>query len=542
MTMLRVTVGNKLRAGLGHAAIAGAALGVLLSVAVLARQDGPAAAEVAPAGACGTSCHVLPPPDVLPRRAWRDSVERMQRILEDSEGVGPAAPLTLTPDFRAALDWYERRAPRSLEPPADWPAPLSRPRFEKRWLSPPEAPPTPVISNVQLLDVEGDEAPELIGCDMRHGMVFIGRGGRKAVELTPVAQLASPSHVTVVDLDGDGIRDLVVADLGEFLPRDHDKGAVVWLRGRGDGRYAPFAIGGLPRVADVRVEDFDADGDRDFLVAAFGYRKTGQVVLLENRTTDWATPAFAPHVLDPRPGAVGVEPIDLNGDGRLDFVTVISQQFEEVIAVINTGGLSFEPHLLYKAPHPNWGSSGLSLADLDDDGDVDVLLTNGDTFDDSLLKPYHGIAWLENTGDARPQSAARRAGDNAPPVAETAVPSFDYHRLASLPGPHGIRALDLDADDDLDIVVSALVAGGGGPLDARLPAVVWLEQVARRRFERRTLAVGSPRHASVAAGDADGDGRPDLVIGEMATTGPAEGWVQMWWNRGNRDSGEGNDE
>ena len=123
-----------------------------------------------------------------------------------------------------------------------------------------------------------------------------------------------------------------------------------------------------------------------------------------------------------------------------------------MVAYVRGDGLSFTPTVIWKAPHANWGSSGLSLADLDADGDLDLLLANGDTFDDSLLKPYHGLAWLERT-DAR----------------ALAPDAFVLHRLADLPGPHGVVASDLDGDGDLDVVASALIAGGGRP-GRRAPA------------------------------------------------------------------------
>ena len=80
-----------------------------------------------------------------------------------------------------------------------------------------------------------------------------------------------------------------------------------------------------------------------------------------------------------------------------------------MLAYINEGaGLAFEQKVVYAAPHPNWGSSGFELVDLDKDGDVDVLLTHGDTFDDGMVKPYHGIRGWRTQAAFRSSSARWR--------------------------------------------------------------------------------------------------------------------------------------
>jgi hypothetical protein len=42
----------------------------------------------------------------------------------------------------------------------------------------------------------------------------------------------------------------------------------------------------------------------DLVVAVFGGRTTGEVLLLENETTDWSQPRFTPRVLDERHGSI----------------------------------------------------------------------------------------------------------------------------------------------------------------------------------------------------------------------------------------------
>jgi FG-GAP-like repeat len=199
----------------------------------------------------------------------------------------------------------------------------------------------------------------------------------------------------------------------------------------------------------------------------------------------------------------------------MDFVALLAQEHETVLAYINTGGFSFERRVIYAAPHPNWGSSGIQLADLDGDGDRDVLLAHGDTFDDFIVKPYHGIQWLENRGDY--------------PYVE--------HTLAAMPGVHGMRAADLDKDGDLDIVAGALLAGGSDLDEVRLPALVWLEQVRPGVFARHTIGMGFPRHAALDVGDIDGDGDPDLAVGYFFTSAkPSDAWVDVWINQLERRS------
>lgn len=128
--------------------------------------------------------------------------------------------------------------------------------------------------------------------------------------------------------------------------------------------------------------------------------------------------------------------------------------------------------------------------------------------DDFLVKPYHGIRWLENRGGL----------------------AFQDHELANLPGVHRAIAVDLDGDGDLDVVATAFVPAPRSPEDRpRGPAasLVWLEQVSRGRFERRTLETGG-QHVTVDAADYDRDGDIDLVVGNFALE--TQAWVEVWEN------------
>jgi FG-GAP-like repeat len=475
----------------------------------------PASGEAAAKVLCVT-CHRLPPPNVLPKSVWRDEVARMYLIAqgqtEPPEWTTTAArAVTVPPDWQAVAEYYEAAAPERLAPPPAWPRPGGSLRFRRRSASPDEdTPPTPAVAHVRLLDYDGDARLEMVATDMRHGVVMVGRPYEAQPALRVIARVPNPAHLEPIDFDGDGIRDFLVGDLGRFLPADHKQGAVVWLRGRKDGTYAQMSLDGWPRVSDVQAADFDGDGRRDLAVAAFGWRRTGDFTILKNDTANYDQPSFIPFKVDQRTGSIHAIPVDLNRDGRMDVVTLFAQEHETVVAFLNRGGtMAFEPVTLYTAPHPNWGSSGIQVVDLDKDGDDDVLMTHGDSFDDQILKPYHGIQWLENRGTY----------------------PFTGHNLANMAGVHRAQAADMDGDGDLDVVACALVSSED-PSTEQLPALVWLEQVKPGIFERHTLEMGLPLHATLDVGDFDGDGDVDIVVGNFTFGPPLPAFVEIWENLG----------
>jgi hypothetical protein len=463
---------------------------------------------------CG-GCHAFPPPEILPREAWRSEFVRMMFIRENRlPPLRPSeTPAPLPADMEQALTYYIAGAPERLPAPDAWPDLAESPvRFARSRLTVADLNGTPAVSNVQLLDLDGDGALDLLGADMRHGVVFAGRASSDG-SLPVIASIPHPAHVTTADVDGDGAKDLLVGDLGEFFPADHVKGAVIWLRGLRNGKFGAFWLDGWPRVAGVNAADFNGDGKIDLAVAAFGWRKVGQVGILENRTSQGSQPAFTNHTIDPRPGSINAVPVDLDKDGRMDLVTLLAQEHETVLAYINkgTGDFSFEQKVIYAAPHPNWGASGIEVVDLDRDGDLDVLLTHGDTFDDGIVKPYHGIQWLENRG---------------------AYP-FVERTLARMPGVHRALAADMDGDGDLDIAACALLAAGSDVDERLLPALVWLEQTAPATFVRHTIALGPPRHATLAVGDIDADGDTDIVVGNFFIDKSVAPSIDVWRNQRN---------
>jgi hypothetical protein len=455
----------------------------------------------------------MPRPESFPKSAWKKEVQRGFDFYLESRRADLVMPVQ-----ERVVAYFKSRAPERLARPQ--PAAASRSSdslFREQDLKLERDEAAPAISHLHAIRLGNDKEPSLVYCDMETGEVAaVGFSGRQPVR-SVIARLSFPCHVEPCDLDNDGRMDLVVADLGSFEPADHNRGRVLWLQQR-EGTESTWdshvLCAGLGRVADVQPGDFDGDGKLDLAVAEFGYHSTGRVLLLLNRITSGSrSPEFDVEVIDERHGTIHVPVADLDGDGRLDFVALISQEHEVVEAFLNVGHGKFHRETIHEARDPAYGSTGIALVDLDADGDLDVLYTNGDTLDSYLVKPYHAVSWLENTGHY----------------------PFEHHVLTTMPGVMRALAVDLDRDGLLDVVASSFLTAevlANSPV-GEIDSLIWLRQGPGRRFSRYSIEVGNPRHMSLELFDADGDGFVDIFTGNFSSSpekkqaGPR---ITAWWN------------
>ena len=461
-----------------------------------------------------SDCHAIPRAESFPRDRWHREVTRGYAFYARS-GRNDLDP----PPMHETIAYFRSRAPERIVFPKPEEAETELHatfRVEKLAMDQ-SAGVVPEISHLRWAHLGPGDKHVLLLCDMRYGYVAAAdlRGRKPYPQI--LARLNNPVHVEPVDLDGDLAIDLVAADLGSARPNDHDQGRVVWLRGQpAAGSFEEVVLAsGLGRIADVRPADFDADGDLDLIVAEFGHYQTGKIFLLRNVAQRGQRPRFEPEVIDGRPGTIHVPVHDFNQDGRPDFVALVSQDWERVEAFINQGDGSFHLQTLWAGPDLTFGSSGIELVDLDQDGDMDVLYTNGDCWDNWYVNTSHGVQWLENLGDLE----------------------FAYHRLTDMPGVYRALAGDFDGDGDLDVVAVAWLPPPVMPstlLDAPLVSILCLEQTEPGTFVRHTLETGSPHYATVETADFDGDGDLDFAVGpgpHVANAREESHWLAVWWNQ-----------
>ncbi|MCA9121224.1 MAG: VCBS repeat-containing protein [Planctomycetaceae bacterium] len=452
----------------------------------------------------------MPDPTSFPRRAWYDEVQQGYSFYWDSGRKDLAAP-----PLGEVVSFFQSQAPEEI---ARRPTHQEHPTklFDMEY-SQAVFPPSlsfPGVSYIRWQPQSG-KAPTILFCDMAVGNLrrieFSQESPRHGLQTTLMSNIPHPAHVEPCDLDADGITDYLVAELGSFLPEDHERGKVLWLRTSSE--FATFETHvlaeGLGRVADARPADFDGDGDLDIVVGEFGWRKSGRVLMLDQVEVKNGIPKFDLRVLDPRHGAIHTEISDIDNDGWLDFVTLFGQEHESVVAFLNQGNGEFEIETIFAAQDPSFGSSGIQLVDWDGDGDQDVLHTNGDTLDSRHLKSSHAVRWLENQGTF----------------------PFTEHVLAYLPGAMRALATDMDRDGDLDVVATAFMPGIlQKQLEGQFDSLVWLEQTSEHNIVRHCIEHSLPGHMAMEVGDFDGDGNIDIITGSFDkgadSTTP---WFKIWW-------------
>jgi len=280
--------------------------------------------------------------------------------------------------------------------------------------------------------------------------------------------------LSIADMDGDGDADIVsAARLGSP--------ALAWHRNQdGLGTFEPFLpVAWLPypkKLTSVDTADLDGDGDQDVIWGDEGEGSLGWC-LNEDGLGSFAPPVVidstANHVLK-------VLAADFTGNGAPDiaigtsFVSRVSWHRNNLSG---QGTFSSERVISTLLDYP----IGLFAADLDADGDLDLLAASSDD---------HKVAWYPNDG--------------------VGLLKFGPQRLLSdtVPGARDVFAADVDEDGDLDV----LAAGED-------TNVLWsFENVdgAGEFGEQETASVVLNRAASVSAADVDGDGDLDLVAGSAA--------------------------
>jgi hypothetical protein len=294
----------------------------------------------------------------------------------------------------------------------------------------------------------------------------------------------------LADLDGDGDLDFVCG--GRVPPPER----LYWFEYRGPDDWARHEVGRDYRSdVGLAVLDVDRDGRPDLVCSGVWYRNPGNP-----RQERFERMVFAENA----GGAHDVLAADVDGDGRMDVVMMGDDR--KPLNALCWFKIPADPRKPWErhaiGPGVHGAITPAGAADIDGDGDLDV--TRADT-------------WFEN-----------RDGKGRTWVPHPNLPM-------GRKGPYGVCVrsafADLDGDGRAELVVA------DADITGSTVAVLWNQDGKgtdwRKQELPRSFAYGSLH--SLAVGDPNGDGRPDIVVNEQEELLPTgrddPRWV-VWENLG----------
>jgi hypothetical protein len=233
-------------------------------------------------------------------------------------------------------------------------------------------------------------------------IILLGNGNATFTMSSTIAVGDRPRGLSIADIDGDGDLDLAVAN------RDSASASVLTNNGSGSFTVQTVAVGGEARF--TALGDFDDDTDLDLAVTNSDNRS---VEIFENiaGTFSFSETLF----VNPATRPDGVVAADLDGDTKADDLAV-------GVAVFLSGPAGFSGPSAYDTGGTN--TSEVAAADLDCDGLTDLVTSNSDS---------NNLSLLTNTG----------AGVFGPATLEAAGTT-----------PGDLDTSDFDGDGDADIAVA----------------------------------------------------------------------------------------
>ncbi len=297
---------------------------------------------------------------------------------------------------------------------------------------------------IDAFDIDNDGDLDVIDCEAEgapgipNGRFFIALNNGDGTFQTPYAydQLpARPDSVTAGDFNHDGKLDLAFANTGAY---GFDDGMFV-VRGNGNGTFQPPLVYHAGRgPAYIVTADFNHDGHLDIATLNSGYNGEGDETLsiflgVGNGNFSQTDPQYAPYSPDLL-GASGLTVGDIDGDGDLDILT--TGVSNDVAMFLNNGAGAFTfPYRLGAIA----GAHAVIYRDFTGDGVADLALLTSPPpigFDG-------GVAVIRGSSPLAAQSAVSRKFHggipfdlNLPLTGGPAVeprrgsgPNFDMHQL-----------------------------------------------------------------------------------------------------------------
>lgn len=302
-----------------------------------------------------------------------------------------------------------------------------------------------------IADFDQDGNADIIACSFNKGLlVAFGRGDGTfdpRGDESGIPGISAANGVHAANLDDNDTPDLIFAPLPGGLS---GFGTLLNDFGR---EFPPYRITTFPFFVTlngvIASADLDDDGDQDLLVAS-----NSQLYLVENL----GIASFAPPVALGIDARAGLALVDLDADGNEDIVA-IGNAASGISVARGNGDLSFQPTETVAGGALGVTREGLAIADIDGQGQLDVILGSPGTNTVQVFLNLLSLApgFLNEAPESVAVNATNTLVLEAPPLLGEPPLSFIWRR----------NGVELSNDDRISGADTAtLIITGAAPEDA----------------------------------------------------------------------------
>lgn len=450
-----------------------------------------------------TKCHVLVPIDDLNKNVWKfHTLPDMAKYLHIShystgyyKSEKDTGGLSLN-EWQSIVTYYEKMAPDTL-PEAARPTPLANDWAGFKLKTPAEG----THDAYTTLTTIDPTTHKIYTFDQLSNQLTAWDANLKP---NAVATLPTPVVNTVFNKTSDGAEHILATCVGEVQQIDFANGRVIDLSigPKTDSVKQTLLASDLDRPVQTLEADFNKDGLNDLLVLGQGKYQGGIYLFTQKADHTYAQTNISDHT-----GAVQAVTGDFDHDGWTDFMVLFGRGDEGVWLFLNDHKGGFTAKNLLRFP-PVYCSTSFQLADIDHDGQPDLIYTCGYNFRDSrIMKPYHGVYIFKNMGNW----------------------NFQQKWFYPIDGCTKAIAADFAGNGKLDIITSAYFADlKNNPAEA----CIYFEQTGPFTFKPHAIPVSRyGRWFTMDVGDYNGDGKPDVILGNFSTGYVIQPDLKPFWKR-----------
>ncbi len=334
---------------------------------------------------------------------------------------------------------------------------------------------------VAIGDINNDDLPDLyLIANQGPNKLYLNKGNFKFEDITAKSGAAGTKSwstgATFVDLNADGFLDLYVCNAGRSAERANEL-----FINNGDGTFTEQAEAyGLAETGysiHAAFFDYDRDGDLDMFLLNNSFTPVGQLAyanLRNQRDKDGGHKLLrndGGHFTDVSEAAgiygsiigfgLGITIGDVDGDNWLD-IYVSNDFYEHDYLYINDKKGGFTESLKTAMPHTSLSSMGADIADINNDGKLDIYVTDMLPATDRRLKSTsvfegHDLIKLKEGRDFHHQymQNSLQLNQTGGPEGKTWFSEIArFTGTAATDWSWGALIFDMDADGEKDIFVA----------------------------------------------------------------------------------------